>query len=274
MFHTLGAVKNAFSVGEDEPELRLETERDLAQNVYYLITATEREKGNLVQHYGVRQEKISVVPCGIDTDLFSPGDKGTSRKGLGLNDDKLVLFVGRIEPLKGLDRLIRAMPYVQNGQRPRLLVVGGDEYSQHEVEQLKNLSSGLRIGDMVTFVGRVKHEELPRFYSAADVCVIPSYYESFGLVALEALACGTPVVATDVGDLSRILQGESGYVVKDGSPQGIARKINDVLSRAGSDEDAVHSTRASIARFSWSNIALEIVREFEAVLTSYHNGTH
>ena len=270
MFHTLGAVKNSIGNGEDAPELRIETERDLAQNCHHIIAPTEKEKEELIRHYGASPQRISVVPCGVNFGLFRPMDKEMARQQLGLTDDKIILFVGRIEPLKGVDQLLKAMPHLQNGQMPRLVIIGGDENSQHEMERLRSLSRNLHIEDSVTFLGLIKHEQMPYFYSAADVSVVPSYYESFGLVALESLACGTPVVATDVGALKGVIrQGETGYVVTDNTPQQLAEKIALLLSRPSPDTEAIFSIRASVSRFSWTNIAEAITTELQMVLDNY-----
>ena len=266
MFHTLGAVKNAIGIGEDAPELRLVTEMDSAQNCHHIIATTEREKEELMVRYGASPGKISVIPCGVNLELFQPVDKEMARQQLGLTDDKIILFVGRIEPLKGVAQLLKAMPYLQNIQGVRLVIIGGDEYSQHEIEKLQKLSDDLHIQDSVTFLGLIKHEQLPYFYNAADVCVVPSYYESFGLVALESLACGTPVVATDVGDLKSIIrQGETGYVITDNTPQGLANRINLLLSKPMAAK-SVLSIQASVSGFSWPNIAEAVVRELRPVL--------
>ncbi len=265
-FHTLGAAKNAVGVGEDEPELRIETERYLARS-YHTTATTEKEKRQLVQYYGSSPERISVVPCGVNLKLFQPIDKEIARKQLGFGEDKIVLFVGRIEPLKGVAQLLRAMQYLQNGHQARLVVVGGDEHSQDEVKRLQKLSRDLSMESPVTFLGVVKHEELPKFYSAADVCVIPSYYESFGLVVLESLACGTPVVAADVADFKSIIrQGETGYVVAENTPLRLAEKISLILSKPNAD---IKSIRESVTRFSWSNIAQTIIKQFGQILTNY-----
>lgn len=272
MFHTLGAVKNTIAIGEDEPELRVETERDLAQHCHHIIASTEQEREELMLHYGASPQSISVVPCGVNLELFQPVDKEIARQQLGFVDNKLVLFVGRIEPLKGIEQLFKAMPYWQNNQRPRLVIVGGDEHSQGEMESLQELSRQLEIQDSVTFSGLIKHEQTPYFYSAADVCVVPSYYESFGLTALESLACGTPVVATDVGAFKSVIrQGETGYVVKDNTPFRLANKIALLLARPSPDTESTLSIRASVSQFSWSNIAEAIVREFEVVLAQFRS---
>ena len=270
MFHTLGAVKNAIGIGEDEPELRIETERHLVKNCHRTIATTEEEKGELILHYGALPERISVIPCGVNLELFQPMDKGWARRQLGFSDDKIVLFVGRIEPLKGIDQLLRAMTHLPDIRGLKAVIIGGDEHSQHELERLQKLSRTLYLGDSIIFPGLVKQEELPYFYSAADVCVIPSYYESFGLVALESMACGTPVVATDVGDLKSIIhQGKTGYVVMDNAPYCLAEKIALLLSKPSSDMKSAISIRESVTEFSWSNIAQQIINQCQEVLASY-----
>jgi D-inositol-3-phosphate glycosyltransferase len=270
MFHTLGAVKNAIGIGEDEPELRVETERLLAGNCDQIIATTEREKEDLVQHYGASPERISIVPCGVNLDLFQPMDRETAKRQLGFGDHKVVLFVGRIEPLKGIDRLLTAITYLPNRAGLKLVIIGGDEHSQHEIERLQRLSQGLHLDGSVTFPGLISHEELPRFYNAADVCVVPSHYESFGLVALESMACGTPVVAADVGDLKSVIhQGETGYVVMDNTPRALADKIALLLAGPGLDMKSSPAIRASVTRFGWPNIATAISKECRQVLADY-----
>ena len=270
MYHTLGAAKNTIGVGEDEPELRIETEGNLAQKCQHIIAPTEKEKEELIRHYGASPGKISVVPCGVNLEQFKPLDKARARQYLGFGNDKIILFVGRIDPLKGIDKLIKALPYLQNIQGLRLVVIGGGEHSQREIEQLQKLACNLKIQDSVTFLGLVKHEQLPYFYSAADACVVPSYYESFGLVALESLACGTPVVATDVGNLKNVIrQGETGYVITDNFPHRLADKIASLLSRPTTDTKSALLIRASVSKFGWSNIAEAIIGDCQLVLANY-----
>ena len=276
MFHTLGAVKDAIKEGtylaldEDELGLRIETERGLVQKCHHIIAPTVKEKEALIRHYDASSEKISVVPCGVNLEQFKVLDKTRARQYLGFSNDKIILFVGRIDPLKGIDKLIKALPYLRNIQGLRLLVIGGGEHSQHEIEQLRKLACNLKIQKSVTFLDLVRHEQLPYFYSAADVCVVPSYYESFGLVALESLACGTPVVATDVGDFKSIIrQGETGYVVVDNAPHHLADKIALLLSRPSADIESAQLIRATVSKFSWANVAEAIVRDCQLVLANY-----
>jgi D-inositol-3-phosphate glycosyltransferase len=267
MFHTLGAVKNDVGIGETAPELRIETEKDLALSCRRIIAPTEREKEALISHYGASPERVGVVPCGVNLELFKPLDRQEAKRELGFGDEKIVLFVGRLDELKGLEQLLKAVPHLQGVQKPGLVIVGGDEDSRYEKERLLKLSRNLNIEESVTFLGPVKQERLPYFYNAADVCVIPSYYESFGLVALESLACGTPVVTTDVGAAKNIIrQGETGYVVPDNEPCNLAGKIDLLLSKPDRDMNTALSIRASVCGFDWRNIARAIAGEMRLVL--------
>jgi D-inositol-3-phosphate glycosyltransferase len=269
MFHTVGAVKNAIAIGEPEPELRLNTEKELVKGCHRIIASTDKEKEALSNYYGASPGSISVVPCGVNLDLFRPIDKAIALCHLGFDGEEIILFVGRIDPLKGIDNLLRAMTYLEN-QRLKLVVIGGDAQSRPELERLKSLSQSLRIGDSVAFYGLVKQEMLPYFYSAADLCVVSSYYESFGLVALESLACGTPVVATKVGCVENVIQnGKTGYMVIDNAPRRLADKIALLLSMSSKKPESPQSIRASVTGFSWSNIADAILNEYGEVLGNY-----
>jgi D-inositol-3-phosphate glycosyltransferase len=276
MFHTLGAVKNAIRertrpvLGQKEPRLRIETERNLIQSCHRIIAPTEKEKRALIKHYGASSQKISVVPCGVNLEHFKIIGKAQARRYLGFDNYKIILFVGRIDPLKGIDNLVKALPYLRHIPKLRLVIIGGGEYSRSEIEQLRELARNLEVGNSVAFLGLIKHEQLPYFYNAADVCVVPSHYESFGLVALESLACGTPVVATDVGNHESVIrQGETGYVIEDNVPCHLAQKIDLLLSRPDTDRRSAHSIRATVSRFSWSNIAEAIIKSCQTVLTDY-----
>jgi D-inositol-3-phosphate glycosyltransferase len=196
--------------------------------------------------------------------------KAHARHRLGLNSDKIILFVGRIDPLKGAGSLIKALTHLSHISKLRLMIIGGGEHSQSEIKQLRKLAHSLEVRSSVDFLGLIKHEDLPYFYSAADACVVPSYYESFGLVALESLACGTPVVATDVGhhkDLIR--QADTGYVIKDNDPRRLANKIALLLSRSGSSTESAQSIRGTVEKLSWSNIAEEIAKDCRLVLANH-----
>ncbi|MBI2853272.1 MAG: glycosyltransferase [Chloroflexi bacterium] len=271
MFHTMGAVKNTFAVGEPEPELRIETERKLTHDCDYVITATQQEKKAVIRHYGARPEQVRVIPCGVNPEIFRPIDKVAAKVKLGLNGSKVILCVGRIEPLKGIEQVLRAIPHLPEVKGAKLLVVGGDEQSRSEISRLRRLARDLQIGDSVTFLGLVKQDELPYYYSAADVCVSPSYYESFGLVSLESLSCGTPVVATDVGAARSIIRSEeAGYIVADNSPHRLAGKIALLLSRPNDDPSSISNIRSSVSQFSWARTADGVNRVCQEALADHH----
>ena len=273
MFHTVGAVKNNTVGSEKEPELRTAVEKNLTRNCDRILVATGKERDHLLQHYGASPEIIGVVPCGVNLDLFRPLDKATARQRVGFApDESIVLFVGRFAPLKGIDRLMEAVAQLQGYQRLRLVIVGGDGPRTPEAMRLRRLSRKLGIHGSVSFVGRVEQDNLPPYYSAADVLVLPSYYESFGLVALESLASGTPVVATKVGAVENILrQGETGHVVSNGSPFSLANGIEEMISR--SNPPSAEVIRRTVLRFGWENVASAMVEEYTAVLRQYHLAT-
>ncbi len=275
MFHTLGAVKNTTGIGEKEPELRISIEKQLVNTCDRIIAATERERNDLIRYYDALPQKISVVPCGVNRELFRPVGRPTARRRLGFdNDHKLLLFVGRFSPLKGIERLLAAMKYLPQNEKYRLVIIGGDGPNTPELHKLQNLTRELGIGDMVGFAGRIEQEDLPCYYSAADVLVVPSYHESFGLVALEALACGTPVVAAQVGAMENIIQGgKTGTVVRNNAPHLLAEAIKTLLSSPHGKAGSVDSIRASIFEFGWPHIADAVINGYRTVLKhpSEHN---
>lgn len=269
MFHTLGAVKNRLGIGKYETRLRLETEKGLAGSCHRIIASTEKEKCDLITHYQASPGTIGVIPCGVNLELFKPTKKEAARQVLGLDGDKVILFVGRIEPLKGIDRLLVAISYLKKWPRLRLVIIGGDGSSRPELARLKALAQELNIENKVSFPGSVPQKRLPLFYSAADACVVPSYYESFGMVILESLACGTPVVATSVGAATSLIrQGESGYLVADNMPYNLAQKIDRLLSGKNGAEHA-SSIRESVASYDWACIAQAVAREYTSVLNGH-----
>ena len=267
MFHTLGTVKNIAGVADREPDLRIATEKKLARTCQRILAPTDREKENLLKYCQASAEKIGVVPCGVNLDLFRPMDKAAARQRLGFDEDEsIVLYVGRFDPIKGIDRLLEAMAYLKHLKRMRLVIIGGDGPDTPEYQNLQQLSAKFGIQKSVRFVGRVEQNKLPPYYSAADALVVSSYYESFGLVGLESLACGTPVVATRVGAMERILEdGKTGYVVADATPRGLANSIEKIISNSANPLLSAHAIRASVLKYGWSNVASAVVNEYDTV---------
>jgi len=236
MFHTLGRLKNrvARSAAELEPAVRLEEETRIVSAADRIVAANVVERAELLRDYAAHSSRIATIPCGVDTDLFTPGDRAEARRRLDLDGRPLLLWVGRIAPIKGLDTLLDAVARLsESGQDMRLLVVGGDadeRTSGHETS-LRQRIERLGLGDSVRFLGPQPQGVLPLYYAASDVTVLPSYYESFGMVALEAMACGSPVIASRVGGLvTTVRDGVTGFLVPDGDVEALAERIETLVA--------------------------------------------
>jgi D-inositol-3-phosphate glycosyltransferase len=266
MLHTLGVVKNRTGVGLPEPEIRVAAEKELVETCHRIIAPTDREKDSLVRYYSVCEQKIGVVPCGVNLDLFQPQPKQAARKQLDFDrDDIILLNVGRFEPLKGIDRLLEAMIHLRDHRRLRLIIVGGDGNQAPESQFLRQKAINLGIEDEVIFAGRIEQKYLPLYYSSADVLVMASHYESFGLVGLEALACGRPVVSTPVGAMdSLIQQSQAGYVVSDTLPRSLAKGIRSIIRNSALPQ--ADEIRKAVLAYSWSNVAAAILKEYETAI--------
>jgi D-inositol-3-phosphate glycosyltransferase len=267
MFHTLGELKRRANGGSSEPAARIEVEGRVAKEADVIVSASEHEKRALIDLYGTPADRIAVVPCGVDLGCFRPIDKEMARRSLGVNGERVILFVGRMEPLKGLDLLLGAAARLDDEPPFQVLVVGGDGNANEELSHLKALSAELGIASRVRFSGPVGHDVLPLYYNAADVCVVPSYYESFCLVALEAMACGTPVVASRVGGLSvTVRDGETGYLVPRHSPQPFAERVATLLADEELRRTFGRSAKAKASGFGWGNVADAIERIYRGLL--------
>lgn len=269
MFHTLGEAKNRHHLSEREPKYRIDGEREIARRVDRVICASEGEMEMLVNVYGVHPHCISSVPCGVDSTRFRPMDRRRARARLGLDpEEPVVLYVGRIEKLKGIDVLLRAASQVES--HFRLLIVGGDAKDAGRKQDLMELASQLGIADRVTFMDAVAHSELPLYYNAATVCAVPSYYESFGLVAVEAMACGVPVVASRVGGLKETIQdGRTGYLVPWRCPEPFAERLELLLSNESLRRSLGREARAAAERFHWSEVAARVEDIYHELVSRY-----
>ncbi|MBI3967230.1 MAG: glycosyltransferase, partial [Chloroflexi bacterium] len=186
-FHTLAELKRQARPEEHESDQRLTVERRLVAAADALVATSPHERSQLVDLYGANPSKVFVIPCGVDLDRFRPLDRRASKAELGLRGHRTLLVVGRLEPLKGIDLVIRALALL-NRPRLRLVIVGDDSSHAPEAERLRQLAAELGVSRQVRFVGAVEQSRLPVYYAAADLCLVPSHYESFGLTALEALA--------------------------------------------------------------------------------------
>ena len=266
-FHTLSLIKQQSRPGEVEPPARQSVERELVASASRIVGFSPHERDALVRLYGADSDNIVLVPCGVDLSLFRPMDQKMARQRLGLNGEKVVLFVGRVEPLKGLDLLLQAAAQMETGQAVKVMVVGGIEEGDTEVNRLQDSARDLGIDRVIEFVGRVDQDELPIYYNAADVCVMPSYYESFGMAALEAMACGTPVVASRVGGLSTVVHhGHTGFLKSWRCPEAFANSLDMILSSEDLQDSMGKAARKRAEGMSWENVAARIVDVYRAAV--------
>ncbi|MCL5959742.1 MAG: glycosyltransferase [Chloroflexi bacterium] len=265
MFHTLGAVKNnAHRAGNESPQ-RIEAERRIISTADLIVASSRHERHQMIDIYGAKPEGIRIIPCGIDLDQFQPIDKRAARHSLGLNDTRTLLFVGRIEPLKAVDVLLKAMARLP-GILPdiQLLVLGGDPNAAGEMSRLRSLATELGIVDQVSFVGSVDHSRLPLYYSAADLCVVPSHYESFSLAAAEALSCGTPVVAARVGGLQSLVHHlKNGFLTPSHSPDAFAGAISSLMENEPLRLALAGEARPSVQHLGWPAVAAEVLAAYD-----------
>lgn len=268
-FHTLARVKA--DTGDDEPQRRVDAETEVIRCCDAILANSAEEATQLERFYGADPARVEIVPPGVDHAFFSPGDRCGARHALGLDcDGPLLLFVGRIQPLKGLDVAIGALAHMAN-RDARLVVVGGPsgaEGAEHE-RHCQNLVAAAGLGDRVIFRPPQPHHLLSSYYRAADVCLVPSRSESFGLVALEAGACGTPVVAAAVGGLLTLVQdGVTGLLVDSRDPRAYAAAIDQVLDRPAFASSLGGNAAALARRYTWSTTAGRLRRIYADLTAS------
>jgi D-inositol-3-phosphate glycosyltransferase len=236
-FHTLDRVKAESSPEEVEADAagrRAEAEAAIINCSDTVLASCSVEADQIAELYHADRARIRIVAPGVDHAFFGPGDRPQARRAVGLpTDGPLLLFVGRIQPLKGVEVAVRSLAALRSRHaNARLAIVGGPSgpRGQSEVDRLVALVDELGLADRVRFIPPQPHELLSTFYRAADVCLVPSRSESFGLVALEAAACGTPVVASDVGGLRTLVDhGRTGYLVENADPEAFAVRVGAVL---------------------------------------------
>ncbi len=261
-FHTLAEVKARARAGEKESDARSVSERQVAASVDRIIVSTAHERGALQRLYDADEEKVRVVHPGVDLDLFKPGDQRAARDQLGLNGHHTLLYVGRLDPIKGLEGLLHTLGSMETPRAVQLLVAGGSEHDE-EYHRLKGVARKLDVQCKVEFLGSLDHAMLPLYYQAADVCVVPSYYESFGLVALEAMACGTPVVASRVPGLEAIVgDNRSGYLVAWHCPDAFADRLEVLLANDALRQSMGREAHAMAQDMSWDGAARAVAEVY------------
>jgi D-inositol-3-phosphate glycosyltransferase len=280
MFHTLALVKGQVleeALNGESPE-RIAVEREAVREAGRVVAASEIERADLISLYGADPATIRVIPLGVDTSVFRPLRQADARAALGRDAcEDIVLFVGRIEQIKGIEVLLEAVGELLRRRpdlrrRMCLVVVGGaidpsDDGSESErLAELRRMVAEHGIVENVNFVGSLDQSELARYYAAADVCAVPSLTESFGLVALEAMACGTPVVATRVGGLQTVVTPDSGVLVPPNDSSALAEAIARLLDDPALRLRLAAGARARAQAFTWSRVADGVERVYDELL--------
>ena len=270
MFHTLAALKKEAAKGAvdgQEPVLRIESERQLISRVDAIVAGNARERAEMTWWYGLGTPKVQTIPCGIDLERFFPQDRAAARAELGLGSAPTLLFVGRIDPVKGIDFLIEGYAGLRAGwtgaEVPQLVIVGGELIGGElgpDLARVRDHAAKYGVADGLVFRGPQSHEQLARYYAATDLTVVPSRYESFGLVAIESMACGTPVVASRAGGLAyTVEEGRNGLLV----PYGDAPALTAALDRALRDdllrEQMGIGALATAQEYSWADVATRVL---------------
>ncbi|HRE29319.1 MAG TPA: glycosyltransferase, partial [Anaerolineales bacterium] len=279
MFHTLGIMKNRIAQRPDErePDIRVRIETELMHAADRLILATPAEQAQLQWLYRVETVSASIIPPGVDLNVFYPRPGAESKRAIHAPADTfLLLFVGRIEALKGIDTLLRAVGVLRArgtcdcGQLA-LAIIGGDpdlppERQTDEMRRVMALRDELGLSELVTFLGKQDQDALPEYYTAADCVIMPSHYESFGMVALEAMACGTPVIASEVGGLAFLVQdGQTGFTVPDQDPEALADRICMLISDRDLKARMSAQARAHARNYGWPAIADRIMDVYQGL---------
>ena len=277
--HTMARVKNAARGADQpvEPDDRERGEAAIVAAADALTANTIDEAAELRRHYGARPEQIVIVPPGVDLHTFHPCDQPKSRAQFGVAQDaQVILFVGRIQPLKAPDTLIRAVAELARREprrhdRLRLIIIGSPSGPDAAWSlTLPTLAAQLGVGDLVEFRPHSERGELFRWYCASDVVGVPSYNESFGLVALEAQACGRPVVATDVGGLRQTVSDQqTGLLVTGHEPEAWADALAAVLDHPDEMVRMGANSAAHASRFSWDNTAAATLRAYAQALATH-----
>ncbi|MBI5669930.1 MAG: glycosyltransferase [Chloroflexi bacterium] len=283
MFHTLGHMKNRILMNRGAslpPDVRVHNETQIVGWANQIVAATAAEQAQLLWLYRADRRKIAVIPPGVNADRFKPIARADARAQLGLPPERqLLLFVGRIEPLKGVDTVLQALARLGR-QSPNLLdtvrfaVIGGD-LNNAELTRLRQFSADLGLEDCVEFLGAKDQAQLPLYYAASLAVVMPSDYESFGMVALEAMACGTPVIASQVGGLAYLIRdGETGFLVPVREPDALAERIGVLLADPHQREEMGQAAARLARQYTWPAITDRLLQLFQRVLEQRRINRH
>ena len=275
-YHSLGAVKyRSINTIPLIAKTRLRVEKECLETADMIIATSPQEQEHMRSLVSPKGN-IMVIPCGTNIDCFGSVDREAGRAKIGVDSQaKLVMYAGRFDERKGIETLVRAFARdeVKNHQNAKLMIVGGSTPGKKdgiERNRIGEIVEELGIADRTEFTGRVKHEDLAYYYAAADVCVVPSHYEPFGLVAIEAMASRTPVIASNVGGLKfSVADYKTGLLVPPQDDVAFAKAIDSILSDREWREELGENARKRVeAKFSWNGVAAQLDRQY---LTELNN---
>jgi phosphoheptose isomerase len=279
-FHALGHIRKLHQRDQDHfPEERLDIEKRIVEEADHIIAECPQDKEDLIHFYAAQEDKITIVPCGFNVNEFFPIDRLLARMVLRLPaDENIILQLGRMVPRKGIDNVIRALSKLKRTSIPvRLLVVGGEaeDADNPELRRLQSLAEAEGVADIVTFAGRKNRDILRYYYAASDVFITTPWYEPFGITPLEAMACGTPVIGSNVGGIKYSIEdGKTGYLVDPEDPDALAARIYELLhDTALAEKMKAQAIQRVNALFTWTKVARRMTRLYDRVLQSAYR-TH
>lgn len=268
-FHTTAKAKLGVNIIEKNEEIRNLMEKKLFFSADVIIVSTLQEKKDLERYFNGSAKKSYVITPGVDLSIFYSVEKSFAKEKLSLVDDFIVLFVGRLDPIKGIDLLIESFAQIQQLEFARLVIVGGCKKGEDStyLTKIKNLAKDYGVEQKINFEGSVDQKDLYLYYNAADVFVVPSHYESFGFAILESMACGTPVVSTSVGVSKNLIKnGQTGFLVDVGSSDELSKKIECLLGDLVLREKIGSNSYNLVKEMSWPNMALELAKVYKTLL--------
>lgn len=264
-FHTLGLVKQRFLPGLAEPPARIIAEKQLVKQVDRILAFTADETGHLQNLYAADPAKITAIPPGVDANRFHPISGLAAKTKIKIPlDRRLILFVGRLDPVKRVEILLSAFKQIDD--KTITLVIIGGESGDENLGRLKLLAENLKISGRVSFLGHRDQIILPFYYSAAELVIVPSSYESFGLAALESMACGTPVVASKVGGLAVLINnGQTGFSIPPNQIKPLTKAISQLLQNQKLRLKMGQNAKQAALKYAWPKIIPLIINYYQAV---------
>jgi D-inositol-3-phosphate glycosyltransferase len=267
MFHTLELAKKMAFKDTNESNIRIKLEKKVIKNVDKIICASSHEKNLIDNYFKSASKKVNIIPLAVDTNVFHPNDMNLSREKLGIEQDpRIILCVSRIDPVKGIDILVKSFAKLQDDQLKLMIIGGYDAPNPYQVKLLK-LVKRLNLEENIYFVGAIPHGDLVKYYNASNLIVIPSLYESFGLVSLESFATQKPVIASNVGGLASTINNEiNGLLFEPGNVEDLTKKINLLMKNHFLSEKIAKQAFLDVNKYSWDTAASQVFKVYESLL--------